>query len=59
MIRINNKDVVNIYIGSKPLNSIYKKDKLVWGKTKEILSCFSNGYWIDAYPWVDSQVWSD
>lgn len=59
MIRINNKDIIEIYLGSKTINAIYKEDKLVWSKIKEIISCYSNGYWIDEYPWIDDTPWID
>jgi len=64
MIRINNKNIVEIFLGSKEISAIYKQTKLVWKKkTKEeyeyILCCYSNGYWIDEYPWVDDQIWVD
>lgn len=59
MIRINNKNIVEIFLGSKEISTIYKQTQLVWSKIKEIISCYSNGYWIDEYPWIDDQSWTD
>lgn len=59
MIRINNRNISGVYIESRGIAAIYEGHKLVWEKIKEIISCYSNGYWIDEYPWVDDQVWTD
>ena len=62
MIRINNKDISNIHLGTRGVLSVYLGTKLVWRKQAEVietLSCFSNGYWIDDYPWADNTPWTD
>lgn len=59
MIRINNKDISDIHLGTRVVLSVYLGTKLVWEKLTEVLSCFSNGYWIDNYPWVDTEIWTD
>ena len=59
MIRINNKDISDIHLGTRGVLSVYLGTKLVWEKLTEVLSCFSNGYWIDNYPWVDTEIWTD
>lgn len=59
MIRINNKDISDIHLGARGVLSVYLGTKLVWEKLTEVLSCFSNGYWIDNYPWVDTEIWTD
>lgn len=59
MIRINNRGISGIYIGSRKIAAVYHGHRLVWSKIKGVISCYSNGYWIDEYPWVDDQVWTD
>ena len=59
MIKLNNKDVIDIHLGTRGVISVYLGTKLVWNKQTETLSCFSNGYWIDEYPWVDDEIWTD
>ena len=59
MIHINNRDISGVYKGSRGIAAIYKGHRLVWSKITEIISCFSNGYWVDEYPWVDDQSWTD
>ena len=59
MIRINNRGISGVYKESRGIAAIYKGHRLVWTKIKQIISCYSNGYWIDEYPWVDEQSWTD
>lgn len=59
MIYINNREISNVYKGSRGILAAYKANRLVWTRIRELLSCFSNGYWIDEYPWADDQVWTD
>lgn len=59
MIKLNNKDIIDIHLGTRGIMSVYLGTKLVWNKQTKILSCFSNGYWIDEYPWVDTEIWMD
>lgn len=59
MIRTNNKDIIDIHVGRKAILAEYLGAKLVWEKISQIFSCFSNGYWVDEYPWVDDEIWTD
>ena len=59
MIVFNNKEITDIHLGRKAILAVYKGAKLVWEKITEIFSCFSNGYWMDNYPWVDTETWTD
>ena len=59
MIHVNNKDISGVYSGSKEIIAVYSGLKLVWSKINELISCFSNGYWIDEYPWLDDASWTD
>lgn len=62
MIRFGNKKIVAMYINGQSILSVYTQGQQIWPEEAiidEILSCFSNGYWIDEYPWVDEQSWTD
>lgn len=61
MIRFGNKKIVAMYINGQNILSVYTQEQQIWPEEviNEILSCFSNGYWIDEYPWVDEQSWTN
>lgn len=62
MIKINNKNVIAMYINGQSVLSVYTQRQLIWTIKEiidEILSCYYNGYWIDEYPWTDDTSWSD
>ena len=61
MIRFGNKTIVAMYINGQDILSVYTQEQQIWPEEviNEILSCFSNGYWIDEYPWVDEQSWTN
>ena len=62
MVHINNHRITGIYRGLQEIDRVYNGKYIVWIKPIElgiILCCFSNGYWIDEYPWVDTEVWTD
>jgi len=59
MIQINNHDIQGVYSNSKTILAVYSGVHLVWSKINELISCFSNGYWIDEYPWLDDASWTD
>lgn len=56
MIYKGKKEVGTIYIGSRPLYAIYRGSKLVW---QAIRSCFGNGYWVNAKPWLNTEGWKN
>lgn len=43
--------------GGQDILAVYINKELIW--PEEIPSCFSNGYWMDEYPWVDDRTWTD
>ena len=64
MIRLGNSKVIAMYINGWKVLSVYTQGQLVWPEQEDeiidkILSCFSNGYWIDEYPWTDDTSWTD
>lgn len=62
MIHINNHEITGVYSGLVDISEVHKGLILVWSKSANgnlVLSCYSNGYWIDEYPWIDDQVWND
>lgn len=59
MIHINNHEITGVYCRLNDIVKVYSGLNLVWSKITEILSCYSNGYWMDEYPWVDDNAWAD
>lgn len=62
MLHVNNHEITGIYRGLQDISNVYNGVYLVWTKDKGpllVLCCFSNGHWIDEYPWVDTEVWTD
>lgn len=59
MIYVQNKPVLAIRLGEYVINRVYAKDLMFWPRILEILSCYSNGYWMDEYGWTDDTKWSD
>lgn len=59
MIHINRHNITGVYGGHREITRVYSGLKLVWSKLTEIMSCYSNGYWIDQYPWIDDAFWKD
>lgn len=59
MIHINNHNITGVYSGLRDVVAVYSGLKLVWSKVGSLLSCYSNGYWIDEYPWTDGLQWAD
>lgn len=57
----NNKHkIIAMNINGYNVLSIYIHGQKVWPEeiiNSDILSCFYNGYWIDAYPWTDNTPW--
>lgn len=61
MLKLENKEIQALHINGYPVLSIYMLGQLIWPPEtdKTILSCYSNGYWIDEYPWIDDNTWLD
>ena len=54
MIFKNNKEVSGIYKDNKVITAVYKGSTLVW---QAISSCFGAGYWVDKFPWKNTDAW--
>lgn len=54
MLRIHSKEISGIWHNNKVITAVYKGSALVW---QAIRSCFGAGYWIDNFPWVDTDIW--
>lgn len=51
------KEVIEVYIGNTPISEMYNHKDLVFQNLAQI--CFTNGYWIDEFPWDDNSYWMD
>lgn len=56
MIKINTKEVVEIYFGSEPVAEVYFGPTLVW---MAVRSCFGSGIWIQKKPWLGKELWKN
>jgi len=50
-------NIVDIRWQGKEIVAKYMGDKLVWGRQSDC--CFSNGYWVNAYPWRNDFGWKN
>ena len=61
MIYVNHngelKEVIGVYVGNIPIAEMYQQDKLIYQNLAQI--CFTNGYWVDQFPWDDNSYWMD
>ena len=50
-----------MYLNGQSILSVYTQGQQIWPEEiiDVILSCISNGYWIDEYPWADDTPWTD
>ncbi|MBR5042997.1 MAG: MFS transporter [Bacteroidales bacterium] len=56
MIYKNGRETSGIYVAGRVITAVYAGARLVW---QAIRSCFGSGIWIDEYPWLDDDAWSD
>jgi hypothetical protein len=56
MLYNNKKETINVSIGNKVIQSIYKGSILIW---QAIRSCFGSGFWINEKPWVNDEPWKN
>jgi len=56
MLYVVNKEITQIFKGSKNIIAVFKGDKLVW---EAINSCFGKGYWINLKPWNNEDGWKN
>lgn len=52
-------NIKNIKYGVQTINKIKYSTKIIWEKIKSILSCFSNGYWINDKRWTNNEGWKN
>lgn len=55
-INIGNTEFTNILVGSHEV-SVYVGSEQVWPVLDNI--AFSNGFWVDEFPWDDNSCWMD
>jgi hypothetical protein len=46
--------IIDIYHGASPIIEVYYGKYLIWTTIK---SCFGAGYWVNEYPWSNSEGW--
>lgn len=51
-----NQEFVNVLIGDQEV-SIFVGDTQIWPVLDNI--AFSNGFWVDEFPWDDNSYWID
>lgn len=51
-----NKEIDLISIGNKSISFIYKGVIKVW---EAIKSCFGKGFWLNEYPWNNTDAWKN
>lgn len=52
-------DIKNIKYGVQTISKIKYSTQTIWEKIKYILSCFSNGYWINDKRWTNNDGWKN
>lgn len=61
MIYVNHngelKEVIEVYVGNTPIAEMYNGNDLIFQNLAKI--CFTNGYWVDEFPWDDNSNWMD
>ena len=56
MLKIGNKDVSQVRVGTRVVTAIYVGARLVWSA---ISSCFGSGWLINDKPWRDNEGWKN
>ena len=51
------KEIIEVWVGNQPIQAMYNKSNLIFGDSSQI--CFTNGYWVDEFPWEDNSYWMD
>ena len=52
-------DIKNVKYGVQTISKIKYSAQTIWEKIKYILSCFSNGYWINDKRWTNNDGWKN
>ena len=55
-IKKNIKDTLAITAYGKVISRVHAMGRVVWNAVR---SCFGAGYWIDDYPWSDTDGWKE
>ena len=56
MIKINNKDITEIFFNNKKISVVYKSGKIIW---QAIRSCFASGFWANEKSWLNNEGWNN
>lgn len=56
MIKINNKDITDVYCNNKKISVIYKSGKIIW---QAIRSCLGSGFWVNEKGWINDEGWKN
>ena len=56
MIKIDSKEIVQVFVNNQAIAYIYKGAKLLW---TSILSCFGNGIWKNIKGWSNKESWKN
>lgn len=56
MINKNGKEIADVRINDRIIDTIYKGAALVW---EAIRSCFGKGFWINDKPWNNNDGWKN
>lgn len=61
MIKRDDKNIIGIANDRYRLKKVYRSGYLIWslGGDKDVISCFGNGYWVNTYPWINTDGWKD
>lgn len=54
MLWVGNKKMGQIWIGSKPVQALYRGSVLIW---EAVSSCFGSGFWREKLPWKGTDSW--
>lgn len=62
-IFLNGRYIRDIYLNGRKIKLAYCNHRRIFNLASSPIvadmSCFSNGHWIDEYPWLDNVKWND
>ena len=61
-IFLNGRYIKDIYLNGRKIKLAYCNHRRIFNLASSpivTISCFSNGYWMDEYPWLDNVKWND
>lgn len=56
MIKLGNKEISAIRLGSNVISAVYKGSVLIW---QAIRSCFGSGCWLNEKAWINDETWKN